>query len=72
VVASEQPCALGAAMFASVAAGVHPCVTEAQRRMGCGFDIEFTPNRRRAGVYAKLYRRYANLGAALEGMLRTA
>ena len=72
VAASEQACALGAAMFASVAGGAYSSVTEAQRRMGSGFDIVFTPNRRRVAVYAKLYRKYANLAATLEGFLRTA
>jgi len=72
VASSEQSCALGAAMFAAVAAGVYPSVTEAQKRMGSGFDMVFAPNRRRAGVYARLYRRYASLAATLEGFLRTA
>jgi len=72
VAASEQACALGAAMFAAVAAGVFPSVTEAQKRMGSGFDMVFAPNRRRAGVYARLYRRYSSLAATLEGFLRTA
>lgn len=72
VAASEQASALGAAMFASVAGGVYSSVIEAQRRMGSGFDIVFTPNRRRAAVYAKLYQKYANLAATLEGFLRSA
>lgn len=72
VAASEQACALGAAMFGAVAAEVYCSVTEAQKRMGSDFDMVFTPNRRRAAVYAKLYRRYANLAATLEGFLRTA
>lgn len=72
VAASEQACALGASMFASVAAGLYSSVTEAQKKMASGFDIVFTPNRRRSAVYAKLYRKYANLAATLEKFLRTA
>ena len=72
VAASEQACALGAAMFGAVAAGVYPSVIEAQKRMSNGFDMVFAPSRRRAGVYARLYRRYASLAATLEGFLRTA
>ncbi len=72
VAACEQACALGAAMFGAAAAGVYPAVTEAQKKMASGFDMVFGPNRRRVAVYAKLYRRYANLAATLEGILRTA
>jgi L-ribulokinase len=72
VAASEQACALGAAMFGAVAGGVCSSVKEAQRRMGSGFDMDFTPDRRRAALYAKLYRKYASLAATLEGFLRTA
>jgi len=71
VVASDQACALGAGMFAAVAAGVYPAVPAAQKRMGSGFDMTFKPNRARAVLYAKLYRKYVSLGEALEGLLRT-
>jgi L-ribulokinase len=70
VVASEQACALGAGMFAAVAAGVHRTVTEAQRRMGSRFDRVFRPDARRAAFYRKAYERYLELGAALEGLSR--
>lgn len=40
---SEQTCALGAAMFAGVAAGVFPDVQTAMQQMGQGFDMEYTP-----------------------------
>jgi L-ribulokinase len=72
VAASEQACALGAAMFAAVAAGVHPSSVAAQKKMGSGFDIVFTPNRRRAAFYSKLYHRYESLAVTLEGFMRTA
>jgi L-ribulokinase len=72
VAASEQACALGAAMFGAAAAGLYPSVTEAQKKMESGFDMIFTPNRRRVSVYTRLYRRYASLAATLEGFLRTA
>jgi L-ribulokinase len=72
VAASEQASALGAAMFGAVAAGTYPSVIEAQKRMSSGFDMVFAPSRRRAGVYARLYRRYASHAATLEGFLRTA
>ena len=71
VVASEQTCALGAGMLAAVAAGVYPTVAEAQKKMGSGFDMTFTPDRKRRGVYDGLYRKYKAMGESLEGLLKT-
>jgi len=70
VVASEQACALGAAMFAAVAAGLYPRVTEAQERIGSGFSRTYTPDPQRARAYQGLYERYLALGRALEPLLR--
>jgi L-ribulokinase len=70
VVASEQACALGAGMLGAVAAGVYRTVTEAQKRMGSGFDRTFKPDPRRAAHYRKAYTRYLELGVALEGLLK--
>ena len=58
VVSSTQACALGSAMNASVAAGVHPSVEAAQEAMSSGFDGEYTPNAERHAIYNKLYARY--------------
>jgi L-ribulokinase len=71
VVASDQACALGAGMLAAVAAGIYSTVAIAQRKMGSGFDMTFTPNRARAAQYRKLYARYAELGRSLEPLLRS-
>ena len=62
VVRSEQVCALGAAMFASVAAGIHTSVEEAQRAMASDFSDEYQPNLERKSVYDKLYERYLKIG----------
>ena len=70
VVASDQACALGAGMLAAVAAGVHPNVAAAQKRMGSGFDKTFKPDRRMAGTYQAAYKRYTELGTSLESLLR--
>ena len=43
IVKSEQTCALGAAMFAAVAAGVYRDINEAMEVMGSGFDKEYLP-----------------------------
>lgn len=70
VAASEQACALGAAMFGAVAAGLYPSVAEAQAAMGSGFSRTFAPNPARAAAYAKLYEKYRHIGKILEEPLR--
>lgn len=62
VAACDQACALGAAMLASVAAGVHPTVAAAQRAMCPGFSAEYRPDVVRHGIYDELYARYIRLG----------
>lgn len=66
VPASEQTCALGAAMFAAVVAGVHPTVEDAKNSMGGGMELEYTPNPAAAAQYEKLYKRYLSLGDFVE------
>jgi L-ribulokinase len=70
VAASDQAVALGAAMLAAVAAGVYPSTSAAQKKMGSGFDMTFTPDRKRSALYDKMYRRYVALAGSLEGFLR--
>jgi L-ribulokinase len=71
VAASDQTVALGAGMFASVAAGVYKNVSDAQKRMGSGFDKTFVPNPRMAETYHKAYKKYVILGESLQGLLQT-
>jgi len=71
VAASEQAVALGAGMFAAVAAGVYKNVSDAQKKMGSGFDKTFVPDRKRVDVYNKLYKKYVSLGESLQGLLQT-
>jgi L-ribulokinase len=40
----KHTCALGAAMFAAVVAGIYPTVEDAMQAMGRGFDVEYYPN----------------------------
>jgi L-ribulokinase len=58
----EHTCALGAAMFAAVAAGIYPTVEEAMVAMGRGFGEEYQPNTANAAVYQKRYNQYKSLG----------
>lgn len=67
VAREEQTCALGAAMFASVAAGLHGDIGAAQSAMGDGFAQEYTPDGARAALYDRLFKtRYQPLGAFVE------
>jgi L-ribulokinase len=66
VAASEQTCALGSAMAASVVAGVYKDVPEAQKAMGGGFEKEYHPDPVRAKKYDILFRKYKELGSFIE------
>ncbi|GAB4421502.1 MAG: ribulokinase [Bacteroidia bacterium] len=69
IAATEQTCALGAAMFGAAAAGLFDRVEEAMTAMGQGFDAEYQPDAVAAAQYDVLYRRYLALGAFVEGQL---
>jgi L-ribulokinase len=66
VASSEQAVALGTAMAASVVAGVHKSIPEAQAAMGGGFETEYHPDPEMAAMYAKLYERYQRFGKFVE------
>ncbi|WP_299667937.1 ribulokinase [uncultured Polaribacter sp.] len=63
---SEQTCALGAAMFASVIAGVHKNVTTAVSSMGHGFDKIYKPDETKSEIYNKRYQKYKKAGIFLD------
>jgi L-ribulokinase len=66
VAASEQTCAMGSAMAASVVAGIHKDIPAAQKAMGGGFEKEYRPNAERAEKYETLFRKYKELGSFVE------
>ena len=66
VTASEQTCALGAAIFGTVAAGVYPSIALAQEKMGSGFSQVFSPDQENVIKYQRLYREYSALGNNIE------
>jgi L-ribulokinase len=66
---SDQTCALGAAMFAAAAAGIHPTVSDAMDKMGAGFDQEYQPDPKRAKIYDSLYGKYQQLGIQMQDFL---
>ena len=63
---SEQTCALGAAMFAATAAGIHPNVGAAMQAMGSGFEKTYLPDQNHVGIYNARYNQYKQLGKFLE------
>ena len=65
--ASEQTCALGAAMFAATAAGIYDRVEDAMDAMGQGFDVEYRPDPARVKIYDGRYRQYGELGRFVAG-----
>jgi len=69
VASSEQAVALGSAMAAAVAAGVHSSIPEAQAAMGGGFEKEYLPDPGMVGIYEELYQSYKRFGAFVEGEL---
>lgn len=62
----EHTCALGAAMFAAVAAGIYPTIEAAMAAMGTGFEKEYTPNVKKKKMYRMHYQQYLGLGRYLE------
>ncbi len=62
---SAQTCALGAAMFAAVAAGHYTRVEEAQEAMGGLKNIVYRPRKAPQTVYARLFKLYKMLHGSL-------
>ena len=68
IAVSEQAPALGAAMYAAVAAGVYPSVLAAQKAMGSGFAETYLPTPARVADYAARYAQYQALGRFVESV----
>jgi L-ribulokinase len=66
VSAADQAVALGAAMFAATAAGLHPSVPEAQHAMSAGIERTYRPDLEMTERYDVLYRDYLELGSFVE------
>jgi L-ribulokinase len=61
VAASDQAPALGAAIYAAVAAGIYPNVIEASQKMGSDFESEYLPQLDKVAAYNKLLLAYDQL-----------
>jgi L-ribulokinase len=66
VAKSEEACALGSAMAASVAAGIYNTFEEAQENMGSGYETVYNPIPENAEKYKQLYKGYQSLGNFIE------
>lgn len=66
VAAGDQAVALGAAMFAATAAGLHPDVEAAQKAMSSGTEKVYRPDPARTQIYDDIYQEYLRLGAFME------
>jgi L-ribulokinase len=70
VAESDQAPALGAAIYAAVAAGVYGNVIEASKVMGSDFEAEYFPQYNQVKTYATLMKSYMALGEFVENHLK--
>jgi L-ribulokinase len=66
IASSDQVPALGAAVYAAVAAGIYPDVITASGRMGSGFEAEYRPEQDKVAIFDKLLARYDELAGFME------
>lgn len=66
VAVSDYAPALGAAIYAAVAAGIYPGVSEASRRMGSDYEAEYFPEPEKVAACAPLMADYERLSVFVE------
>jgi len=71
VAESEQCCALGAAIFAAVAAGVYPDTLSAQQVMASPIKQTYRPDQQAHAFYRQRYQAYRQLGGHIESLTET-
>ncbi|MDF2550998.1 MAG: ribulokinase [Chryseobacterium sp.] len=71
VAASDQAPALGAAIYAAVAAGIYTNVQEASQKMGSDFEAEYFPQAEYVEKYAELMSQYQILADFTENNIKS-
>jgi len=71
VAESDQAPALGAAIYAAVAAGIYPNVQEASQKMGSDFEAEYFPQTEYVEQYAELMNEYQILADFTEDNIKS-
>ena len=71
VAESDQAPALGAAIYAAVAAGIYNNVVEASKVMGSDFEAEYFPQSNQVKVYASFMEEYKALGQFVEESIKS-
>ncbi|MFY7845965.1 ribulokinase [Chryseobacterium gambrini] len=71
VAASDQAPALGAAIYAAVAAGIYPNVQEASQKMGSDFEAEYFPQKEYVEQYEELMQHYQILADFTENNIKS-
>lgn len=71
VAESDQAPALGAAIYAAVAAGVYENVIQASKVMGSDFEAEYFPQANQVKKYADLMEAYKTLGEFIEQTIKS-
>ena len=66
IASSDQAPALGAAIYAAVAAGIYPNVIEASRNMGSDFEAIYYPEKEKVATYKKQMESYNELSSFIE------
>lgn len=72
VAESEQTPALGAAIYATVAAGVYPSFSEAVKVLGSPYIAKYIPEASQVKKMKRLMERYTDLGLYIEQMTKSA
>ena len=70
VAASIQAVALGAAIFAAVAAGYYDSIEKAQKKIASPISVTYSPYKVNVETYKRLYGIYRELGDTAEDILR--